>query len=172
MLNKDSRPWLWKSLDWLIIFNKTKFVHLGIDSYQDWKGIVTFRGNSAAGYYNYNPNDQIAFINQNRNQFDSKFPYIDDVPDSCCINIAASCGKQSYSFGRDRAALINLRGCLTEYNRQFSKDIIFLCTMSIIIGLLLLIMSIIQMFMFTLIRRNHEHLVKTYNQEQRRFVNN
>ena len=60
----------------------------GVDSYADWKSIVTFRGNSAAGFYNYpKPNDLMVY--PNRNQYDNKYPYIDDVPDSCCINWSA-----------------------------------------------------------------------------------
>lgn len=153
-----------KKINWL----QTKFLCCGIDTYADWKSIVTFRGPNyflRAGM----PNDQqvnLQYINQN--QYQQNYPYIDDVPDSCCVNIAASCGKQAYSYGRDKGTLINIRGCLSEYNRWFSKDMIFLCAMAVSVSIILLVLALVLVYLYGAIRKNQEYVIRSYDQQERR----
>jgi hypothetical protein len=150
-----------KKIDWA----QRRFACCGIDSYLDWKSIVTFRGSGNA-YYGYNSYNNVQYINRNPFEYQNRLPYIDDVPDTCCIHIATNCGKSSYSFGRDRAQVLNARGCLNEYQRWFSRDVVFLCALSVSVSALLLVTSLVQLFLFTLIKRNNNFLIRTYEHEQ------
>lgn len=140
-----------KKINWL----HKRFTCCGVDSYSDWKAIVTFRGK----------NGPVRFYDKFQNE--NKYPYIDDVPDSCCVTQNNNCGKQLNVFGRDRSLFINTRGCLASYTKQFSADVEFLCALSIAISGLFLIISIALLYIFTLIRINIGSMVEAYERNDR-----
>lgn len=113
--------------DWI----QTRFNCCGINSYSDWRAFFLYGGS-------YKP---VNYINQW--SINNNLPYTDSVPDSCCVNKMYNCGKQyrnpasydnnnynqnSYqgynSYQLD--SQINVKGCLSIYLAQFSKDIVFL----------------------------------------------
>lgn len=139
-----------RKINWL----HRKYSCCGINSYNDWKSLITFQGqNGPVKYFN---------------KYDNKYPYIDDVPDSCCINPTKNCGKNINVFGRDRSLILNTKGCLSLYYSSFSRDVTFLCVLAITISVILLIL-IIQLFgIFTFTNRNADLAVQSFEQSERR----
>lgn len=144
---------LTKKMNWL----HRRFLCCGVDSYSDWKAIVTFRGKNGPIKYYEN------YQNENR------YPYIDDVPDSCCVNPNVNCGKQLNVFGRDRSSYINTRGCLALYTKQFFGDIQFLSALAITVSCIYLVLSIILLYIFTLVRNNISALIENYDRNERKI---
>ncbi|CAF0994961.1 unnamed protein product [Brachionus calyciflorus] len=141
-----------KKINWL----QKKFQCCGLDSYSDWKSIVTFQG----------VNGPVKFFGK----YDNKYPYIDDVPDSCCINPNLNCGKNIHVFGRDRSQILNTKGCFQMYNLQFSKDVVFLSSLAVAISVLLLGLTLTLFFVFTLINRNANLAIESCNEQSERKV--
>lgn len=137
-----------KKINWL----HRRFSCCGVDSYADWKTIVTFQGVNGPIKY---------FGNDNR------YPYIDDVPDSCCINPTLNCGKNVYVFGRDKSQILNTKGCLDIYNRQFAKDVEFLSAFAITASIILLGLTLLLFFIFTLINKNADLAVQNFDRNER-----
>lgn len=139
-----------KKINWV----HRKFSCCGVNSYNDWKSLVTFQG----------VNGPVKFFDK----YDNKYPYIDDVPDSCCLNQVKNCGKNINVFGRDRSLILNTKGCLSLYYNSFSKDVTFLCVLAIIVSTLMIVL-IIQLFViFTLSNRNASLAVQSFQQSERR----
>ena len=111
-----------KKINWI----QRKFNCCGIDSYQDWKSLIVFR----------NPNIPIQFYE--KQQFENRYPYIDDVPDTCCVTPRLNCGKNVNVFGRDRNLIMFTKGCLDIYLKAFSNDIVFICAFATAISVLFL----------------------------------
>lgn len=143
-----------RKMDWA----QQKFKCCGINSFSDWRYIFSNRfGNSASNLnnvpYQYDPYQNVG---NNFNQPRS------DVPDSCCMIKAHNCGKQLNLIGRDhQGSVINTEGCHRLYSEFFSKDIIFICTVSLLFSIGLLFISVILLFSFTLIRKNYEILIRS-----------
>lgn len=108
-----------KQVDWL----QQRFNCCGINSYSDWRS-----------FYIYGDKfDTVNFVdtwsvNQN-------LPYIDHVPDSCCIRMSYNCGKQYYNNyapnSMNRNMILNLKGCLGSFQQYFTKDIVFLAALTV-----------------------------------------
>lgn len=139
-----------KKINWL----HGKFSCCGVESYNDWKALINFQGvNGPVRYFD---------------KYNNKYPYIDDVPDSCCLNPGKNCGKNINVFGRDRSLILNTKGCLRLYYNSFSKDVTFLCVLAIIVSVLMIVI-IIQLFViFTLSNRNASLAVQSLQQSERR----
>jgi hypothetical protein len=75
----------------------------------------------------------------------NNLPYMDDVPDSCCVDMKPGCGKrrqlsnvgvntaynmQQYLGPVEYSAMIYPRGCLQEYITQFKRDMNFLAPLA------------------------------------------
>ncbi len=58
------------------------------------------------------------------------------------------------AFGRDRSVVINVRGCLQLYSRQFAYDIEFLCGFSVGLSLIILLVDILLLVAYNMVRRN------------------
>jgi len=86
-----------------------------------------------------------------------------DVPDSCCMIMAPNCGRQLNLIGsRDQqGAVVYIEGCYQAYSDFFSGDIIFMCTLSLVLSIGLLFISAILVFSYTLIRKNYEILIRS-----------
>ncbi|RNA23400.1 tetraspanin-9 [Brachionus plicatilis] len=131
-----------------------RFSCCGIDSYNDWKSLISFQGvNGPVKYFG---------------KYENKYPYMDDVPDSCCIDAKKNCGKNINVFGRDRSLILNTKGCFSLYYKSFSKDVTFLCALAIAVSVVLLIL-VIQLFgIFTLTNRNATLAVQNFEQNERK----
>ena len=159
-----------QKMDWL----QRRFYCCGIDTYADWKSILKphFSG------YNNNPIRYVDTYQQENSRHQVTcceycmcvckvavfvmliffFKLIDDVPDSCCINPTYNCGKTVSALGRDRSVVINIRGCLPLYSRQFSNDIEFTCGFSIGLSFAVLLVCILLLVAYNLVRRNRLYL--------------
>ncbi len=113
-----------------INYIQQRFNCCGVDSFNDWKSFHSYR----------NPNQPVKYID--KINYENAYAYRDDVPDSCCINYMANCGKQTYVFNRDRSSIINIRGCLSIYLRYFSNDLTFLCALSISVSIIFFVSSL------------------------------
>jgi hypothetical protein len=137
-----------RKIDWL----QNRFMCCGVDSYGDWRSLLRFFTNYDREY----ENGPVRYINNLDLQ--QKYPYIDDVPDSCCINIGYNCGKSVNVFGKDRGTIINTRGCFQIYSEKFSQDLTFVCSLSITISLLILIIAVLLLIGYNMINRNRLYL--------------
>lgn len=113
-----------------INYIQMRFNCCGVNSFNDWKSLLNYR----------NPNQPIRYID--KVNYENSYAYRDDVPDSCCINMSPSCGKQTYVFNRDRASVINTRGCLGIYLSYFTNDLTFLCALSITVSIIFFVSSL------------------------------
>jgi hypothetical protein len=132
-----------KKFNWV----QMRFNCCGIDSYNDWRSVIPYRGaqNLPVNYVNnYN--------------FDSRYPYMDNVPDSCCINPSYNCGKQLNVFGKDRNMFINTRGCLPIYNEFFSRDVIFTSALSLTASLVIMVLSVLLLVSATFVKKNRHFI--------------
>jgi hypothetical protein len=144
-----------RKMDWV----QQRFKCCGINGVNDWRFLLTNRYGNSAGNVNNVPyrydqyQNQGAGFNQPRS----------DVPDSCCMLMAPSCGRQLNLIGsRDQqGAVVFIEGCFNAYSDYFSDDIIFICTLSLVISIGLLFISAILVFSFTLIRKNYEILIRS-----------
>jgi hypothetical protein len=127
-----------KKFNWV----QSKFQCCGVDGYADFKSLYVYRGN-------YMP---VRYFDQW--QYENKYPYIDDVPDSCCVNSNPNCGKQINVFGRDRSSVIHTKGCLSLYYKYFNVDVKFTCVIALIIAGILLFASMLLALAFTLVRKD------------------
>lgn len=139
-----------RKINWL----QEKFQCCGLDAYTDWQSIM-FMG------YSYPINYQQQYQN-------NRMPYVDSVPDSCCIRPSSGCGKYRSFYNQNRAAIINTKGCFSLYNLQFSKDIQFLSALGLFVSLVCLILSVLLLVVFTLIKKNLSLLHVSRNREERR----
>ena len=144
-----------RKMDWL----QQKFKCCGINSASDWRFLFTNRhGNSAS-----NINNVPIRYDQYQN-FDHNFnTHGVNVPDSCCLIKTPNCGRQQSVMGRDPGSILNMQGCFKLYEYQFSNDIIFLCTLSLVFSIGLFFISVTLLFSFTLIRKNYEILIRSTN---------
>ena len=62
------------------------------------------------------------------------------------------------ALGRDRSVVINIRGCLPLYSRQFSNDIEFTCGFSIGLSFAVLLVCILLLVAYNMVRRNRLYL--------------
>jgi hypothetical protein len=97
----------------------------------------------------------IRFIDKQNSE--NNFAYRDDVPDSCCIQQTPGCGKQTYTWGRDRSTVLNVRGCLSIYLRYFSNDLTFLCSLAITSGVVFFITSLALIFVYMRLKSSSEY---------------
>jgi hypothetical protein len=120
---------------------QTRFNCCGIYSASDWRTIFLFGGQ-------YQPVNYVDQWSVNNN-----LPYIDNVPDSCCVNPSYNCGKRANSFNmppntfnsfnsynsfndfaNNRNNLIYSKGCQQAYIVQFSRDMSFLGILCIVLS--------------------------------------
>lgn len=127
-----------------INYIQMRFNCCGVDSYNDWKTFHSYR----------NPNQPIRYVD--KQNYENGFAYRDDVPDSCCINYSPNCGKQTYTFGRDRASVIYTRGCLPTYLRYFSVDLTYLCALSLSVAIVFLATSLAFAFVYVRLKNSVE----------------
>ncbi|RNA23401.1 CD151 antigen-like protein [Brachionus plicatilis] len=113
-------------IDW----TQQNFNCCGIQSFSDWRSIIIM--GSSGQFEPVNFVDQWA-VNNN-------LPYMDNVPDSCCITKAFNCGKMfSGNFqSNDRSRVIFTRGCLDSYLDKFTTHITFLAGLTVAISALVL----------------------------------
>ena len=139
-----------RKINWV----QQKFKCCGVDSYADWKNMAHYRGSSGG-------NMNIRYVD--KYQFENKYPYVDDVPESCCIVASTNCGKQINAVGRDRNSVIYSNGCQQPYLDHFTNDLTFVCALSITISITLLIISLVLVCSFSLIKRNYQILIRSTN---------
>lgn len=147
-----------RKMDWA----QQKFKCCGINSFADWRYIFsnnrfgTGSSNINNVPYNAPPYRHDNFQGNNFNQPRG------DVPDSCCMAMSAGCGRQLSLIGREQqGSIIYTDGCHSLYLEFFSKDIVFLCTVSLLFSIGLLFISATLLFSFTLIRKNYEILLRS-----------
>jgi hypothetical protein len=118
---RDSYRFETLKMDWL----QSRFNCCGIVSYSDWRALFLYGGE-------YKP------INFNQWDINNKLPYVDNVPDSCCVNRMYNCGKNyrnpppsngmiyynnyNYNMGNQ----IYMKGCHDIFINVFLRDIVFL----------------------------------------------
>jgi hypothetical protein len=74
----------------------------GIASYQDWRSFFLNSYGPYGSQQQQQPNYYLNQVNGNLN-----VPYTDNVPDSCCVQVYANCGK---NFNQYPSSLVNLYG--------------------------------------------------------------
>lgn len=166
-----------KKIDWL----QGTFKCCGLNSYVDWQSFYLYGGIGGAGggpvYNNHamNWNDKWS-VNNN-------LPYVNNVPDSCCIQPQYNCGKQftvsvnnydqvNYnnnnnnnnqqapfnSFNRQPNSYsyntINTNGCLQFYLDKFSTDVVFLSVLSIVASCIVVLLFILLVLGSIFIRKS------------------
>lgn len=106
-------------IDWI----QQNFNCCGIQAYSDWRSILVL---GSTGQF-----QSVNFVNQW--MVNNNLPYMDDVPDSCCINKIFNCGKiSSNNFQpNDRNRIIYTMGCLESYMNKYHKHIIFLAGLTV-----------------------------------------
>jgi hypothetical protein len=128
-----------RKMNWI----QTKFNCCGIHTYNDWRSFYLYGGQTFGSAYV----DQWT-VNNN-------LPYIDHVPDSCCINRMPNCGKQFYNNmnpqALDRDRIIYTRGCLYNFLAYFTKDIMFLSILSSCIASLAMVLWVVLAFVYVII---------------------
>ncbi len=140
-----------------INYIQQRFNCCGVDSFDSWKSLHSHR----------NPNMPIRFIDKQNSE--NNFAYRDDVPDSCCIQQTPGCGKQTYTWGRDRSTVVNVRGCLSIYLRYFSNDLTFLCSLAITSGVVFFITSLALIFVYMRLKSSSEY--ENLRRNSRRLYN-
>ena len=142
-----------RKMDWA----QQRFKCCGINGINDWRFILTNRFGGSAGNINNVPYRYDTYQNSGLNQPRS------DVPDSCCMIQAPSCGRQLNLIGgrEQQGAVVYIEGCFNAYSDYFSDDIIFMCTLSLVVSIGLLFISATLVFSFTLIRKNYEILIRS-----------
>lgn len=78
-------------IDWL----QERFNCCGISSYNDWKSFYLYGGLGGAGGGGMYANKPVNWINQW--SVNGNLPYVDNVPDSCCVSKQFNCGKQYFN---------------------------------------------------------------------------
>ncbi|CAF0994944.1 unnamed protein product [Brachionus calyciflorus] len=126
-----------QKIDWL----QMNFNCCGIESYSDWRSYLLTNGQ----HQSVNYIDQWT-INNN-------LPYIDNVPDSCCLSKKFNCGKMfSSQSSENKNLVINTKGCLNSYLEQSRKHIIFLAGLTVGISALILSSFFIYAFVYFFLR--------------------
>ena len=78
--------------------------------------------------------------------------------ESCCINKRAKCGQRIKTFN---GLIVYAQSCHQHYERQFSQDLIFLCSLSLVISFGLFINTIALVVSFNIIRKNYKILLRS-----------
>jgi hypothetical protein len=123
-----------------ITYLQTKYNCCGLQSYSDWRAFYLYGGQVFA----------VSYIDQWT--VNNNLPYVDYVPDSCCINKQPGCGKQFYnnlnptSFDRER--IINTRGCISQYMIYLNKDIQFLSIFLVVISSVAIVLWAVLVFVY------------------------
>jgi hypothetical protein len=123
-------------LNWL----QTTFSCCGIQSSSDWRSYFLYGGQF---FQSPQYNDQWNIKNN--------MPYMDNVPDSCCIYQRPNCGKNHYSMNQNM--VINTRGCLNILYDKLIRDLLFVSGLSIGVSALGFLLWIIILILFFLHRR-------------------
>ena len=138
--------WETRKIDWL----QQRFNCCGLMSYSDWRAFYLYGGQ----VFQVNYIDQWT-VNNN-------MPYVDYVPDSCCIDRQPNCGKQFYnryntnnqnSFDRDR--IINTRGCIPSFLTYFNRDIMFLSIFCVCVSAIAILLWVLLAFVYITIHMKY-----------------
>lgn len=141
--DKNLQKFETKKVDWL----HQRFNCCGINSYTDWKSYYLYGGQ-------FKPTNYVDQWTINFN-----LPYMDHVPDSCCVNQAFSCGKlyanNVYPSTTDRSSVIYVKGCFYNYLNQFSKHIVFLAGLSVAVSSIEFVLWIVLVAVYLVFRVRH-----------------
>ena len=121
----DANTYETRAINWLQI----EFKCCGVDSSSDWRLYCN-------GYGIYNSNR-----------------YSNYVPDSCCINPRAGCGKQANTNTIYQNQSIYNNGCLSVFVHHLRKDISFLAAFSVTISCLAIILWLIHVVLYFLFKK-------------------
>lgn len=159
-------------IDWL----QRKFSCCGIDSSQDWREYFLYGRGSGAGVdnhiYQQHPNQNLygtqvqqqqqGIVNQQiyANPFNANInvPYIDTVPDSCCVKHYYNCGKEGNRrpnsgnmYGQNY--LIYTQGCLSWYVQRYTRDLVFVAGFTVAVSVLGLVACLAFIGLYVFIKK-------------------